>query len=197
VALQRQERRSLAPLAQEAAAAFFECGWLDPVDADASGARGRPFRCARLPVRYGEQQLLLNRNRLDTTRLFRAANAPPFGEMRRARFVHLALGLALGPTRPWLWWAASLMPLATSWRAALCREALTTANLAEPSKARRYLRGTFKPRSALSRCCGGGDCARAGTGRPGGGADVVKYRLALFGGGAVGAYAARGHAGGA
>ncbi|KAJ1460433.1 hypothetical protein M885DRAFT_612479 [Pelagophyceae sp. CCMP2097] len=197
--------------------AFFDCGWLDPLDARTAGAGGDDGRCARLPFRYGARPLwlLLNGDRRDATRLVRAANAPPprFAEMRRARLVHLALG----PARPWHWWAAPVMPLATLWRAALRR----AAPAATPAAARRASRS----RARLGVACAGpwvvvGALAvlrwgrrRAREDRPPKGpradrppkgprarsrfADVAAGQLALLGGGALGAYAARGHAAGA
>lgn len=92
------------------------CGYFDPdpLRARTHPDHGRPCACARLPMRYAAFALWLglNADASERTRLVRVANRPPpeWEAARRARFVHLAMG----PMRPWHWWAS--VPLGDRWR---------------------------------------------------------------------------------
>lgn len=87
------------------------CDYFDPLEKVSAAPR-----CARLPTRYAAFALWLglNASPKNPTSLVRVANEPPpeWAELRRARLVHLALG----PMRPWHWWAS--LPFADRWRTA-------------------------------------------------------------------------------
>lgn len=87
------------------------CDYFDPLDKAST-----ELRCARLPTRYAAFALWLGLNASPNSpsSLVRVANEPPpeWSALRRARLVHLALG----PMRPWHWWAS--LPFADRWRTA-------------------------------------------------------------------------------